>query len=342
MRYTADGYPVKSLGDGCELQDLPSPPEGYKAEGSTSSSVSYCPGPMVPWPQCLPANMHAVNQDNPTYSGSPMNNIVNSPNNINPMNPSNTMYPNIDVNPNSMQTLNPCSMNTINRNSLERDSKATSDSPDCRRFPGAQGIDQINYPVGTLGRIRNNVPHSQIMSRNNSATSSPKFDKNSNNSNQMNPQTSSRNHMSSTNQISSTNQMSSNSQMSSNNQLSCTNQKGSNNQLSSVNQISTSKQVSFSNQTANLASTANQMSSANPANQMISTNTLKRQGNLSNHGSLEKSMSKRCASAQTESECSNSPAPNQICEAKSDLGRCEGENLTESPDEGYEGEPAVV
>lgn len=62
VRYTADGYPVRTSDVAAEA--LPSPPEGYKSE-TNPSSLPCCSA--VQWPQRMPSNVHLINSDNLEY-----------------------------------------------------------------------------------------------------------------------------------------------------------------------------------------------------------------------------------------------------------------------------------
>lgn len=73
VRYTADGYPVRSVN--AEVPLIPSPPEGYKTDAIAPTSLPCCSNQQVVWPTCVPANLHMVNA-NPEYNQSKYANIT--------------------------------------------------------------------------------------------------------------------------------------------------------------------------------------------------------------------------------------------------------------------------
>lgn len=74
VRYTADGYPVRTLD--VEASLIPSsPPEGYKTDAiAPPASLPCCSNQQMLWPTCLAANLHMVNA-NPEYNQSKYANI---------------------------------------------------------------------------------------------------------------------------------------------------------------------------------------------------------------------------------------------------------------------------
>lgn len=61
VRYTADGYPVRTTAN--EISLIPSPPEGYKTDAVAPSSLPCCSNQQTPWPTCVPANLHTINSN---------------------------------------------------------------------------------------------------------------------------------------------------------------------------------------------------------------------------------------------------------------------------------------
>ncbi|KAJ8912900.1 hypothetical protein NQ315_011223 [Exocentrus adspersus] len=64
IRYTADGYPVRTSDGSQQATIIPSPPESHKSGSSASTAEPCCSSSRVQWPSCVPAaNLHPVKQE---------------------------------------------------------------------------------------------------------------------------------------------------------------------------------------------------------------------------------------------------------------------------------------
>ncbi|KAJ8982369.1 hypothetical protein NQ317_006956 [Molorchus minor] len=65
VRYTVDGYPVRTSDGSQRAVRVPSPPESHKSASSASTAEPCCSSSGVQWPSCVPANLHPVKREQP-------------------------------------------------------------------------------------------------------------------------------------------------------------------------------------------------------------------------------------------------------------------------------------